>query len=348
MLKIESKYRYFSVQLTSIVGFETRPESDREYLLEMVDMIFLEMNVDDEWFSFISNDKYHYIYLFKCESRNQLKQLRKLCKKYLPSADEFIITGYNKVNFQAKLKQLKNSPEEWIPIKLVTHYKEFSKSKLELNKFDNQEYWFPWQKDIYYKIFDENDNIIKADQRKIISIIDEKGKKGKSEFLKWICYNHPKNCIKLSQGSTSQLRAAVVNYGPKQCYFIDLRRTEEDDDKLVNLMSVIKEIKNGHVMSTMYGLDQSLIMPYPHIIIFSNRALNYNLLSKDQWEVYEMTGDFKFKPIDVSIINFTSATSGLNKKVKAIINTIEFLKEKQIVIALLIKFLLAFFRSQYK
>lgn len=348
MLKIESKYSYFSVQLTSIVGFETRPESDREYLLEMVDIIFLEMNVDDEWFSFLSKDRYHYIYLFKSESRKQLEQLRRLCKKYLPSADDFIITGYNKLKFQAKLKQLQNSPEEWIPIKLLAHYKEFSKSELELEKFDNQQYWFPWQKDIYFKIFDEKSNIIKADQRKIISIIDDKGKKGKSEFLKWICYNHPKDCIKLSQGSTSQLRAAVINYGPKRCYFIDLRRTEEDDDKLVNLMSVIKEIKNGHVMSTMYGLNQSLIMPYPHIIIFSNRALNYNLLSKDRWEVYEITSDFKFKPIDVSIINFASGTSGLNKKVKTIINTIEFLKEKQIAIIILIKLLLKLFRSQYR
>jgi hypothetical protein len=234
-LKMESNYSYFGVDLKSIINFKDKSESDKDYLLEMVAIIFRRMRINDECFSFLSSNECHYIYLFKCEGQKRIGQLQRLCKKYLPSVDDFHITEYDKVTFQAKLKLLQNSPEEWIPIKLVTDSNEFTKSELELEKFDNEEYWFPWQKEIYSKIFDEKGNVIRPDKRKIISIIDNEGKKGKSEFLKWICYNYPKECIKLSQASESQLRAAVIKCGPKRCYFLNLGRIDELNNKMDNL-----------------------------------------------------------------------------------------------------------------
>lgn len=338
-LKTETNNIYFSVKLNSIFNFKNRSESYKEYLVEMLMMTFIRMSINNECFSFISNDGCQYIYLFKCQGQKRLEQIQRLCKKYLPSSEDFNITEYDKVTFQAKLKQLQNSPEEWISIKLVTHSHEFTKSELELEKFDNEEYWFPWQKEIYTKIFDEKGTIIKPDKRKIISIIDDEGKKGKSEFLKWMCYNYPKECIKLSQASECELRAAVIKCGPKQCYFLNLKRIDELNDKMDNLISLIEEIKNGHVMSTISGANQSLIMPNPHVFIFSNKALKYNSLSKDRWEVFEISNDFKFKPIDINI-NISQDGEILSKKV---ISNIPLFKKRSIF-GLIIFLLLSLYR----
>lgn len=271
----DARHSYFSVELISIISFEEKEQSEKDDLLEMIDFVFIGMNVKDEWYSFLSVDGTRYLYFFKSESRKRLGQLRRLCERNLPSGEKFAIVGHDKSKFYAKIIQLKKS-SKWIPIKQVTHFEEFSKDELELDKFENQEYWFTWQKDIYNKIFDESGNILKSDPRKIISIIDEEGKKGKSTFLKWICHSYPKEFLKLGFGSSSQLRASVCNNGPRRCYFIDLPRTSAKDDKIPNLISVIEEIKNGHVMSTMYGKSGSLIMPHPHIFIFSNKPLSYN------------------------------------------------------------------------
>jgi hypothetical protein len=186
----------------------------------------------------------------------------------------------------------------------VTHYQEFSEAELKLTRFDTRENWFPWQAEIYNKIFDEKKNIREADDRKIISIIDEEGKKGKSSFLKWICHSNPKDFIKLGHGSASQLRAAVLNNGPKRAYFIDLPRTQGNDDRMCNLISVIEEVKNGHVMSTMSGRGGSLIMPHPHIFIFSNKPLKSNFLSRDRWDIYKVTNDLKLKELDSKVISY--------------------------------------------
>ncbi|MEY3223766.1 MAG: Bovine faeces associated smacovirus 5 [Cyanobacteriota bacterium] len=298
MSNLDARHSYFSIELISIISFEEKEESEKDDLLEMIDFVFIGMNVKEEWYSFLSSDGTRYLYFFKSESRKRLGQLRRLCEKNLPSGEKFAIAGLDKSMFYAKVIQLKRN-SEWIPIKQIAHFEEFSKDELKLEKFENQEYWYAWQKDIYYKIFDENSNIIESDSRKIISIIDDEGKKGKSSFLKWICYSHPKECIKLGFGSSSQLRASVLNNGPKRCYFIDLPRTAAKEDKLSNLISVVEEIKNGHVMSTMYGKGGSLIMPHPHIFIFSNKALKYDSLSKDRWEIYKVTDDFKLKQINV-------------------------------------------------
>ena len=80
-----------------------------------------------------------------------------------------------------------------------------------------------------------------------------------------------------------------MNHGPKRAYFIDLPRTQGFYDKKGDLLSVIEEVKNGHVMSSMYGKGGVLIMPHPHIFIFSNDALIYQSLSKDRREVYTLT-----------------------------------------------------------
>jgi hypothetical protein len=263
----------------------------------MMDFLFVGMSVKDDWYSFLSTDGRHYVYFLKCETRKRLGQLRRLCEKHLLSGEEFAIAGYDKVTFYTKLKQFQNSPE-WVLIKQMTHYQEFTEEELKLTQFDNRDNWFPWQRELYDKIFDEQNNIKQADDRKIVSIIDTDGKKGKSFFLKWLCYWYPKQFLKLGCGTASQLRSGVIRNGPKRAYFIDLPWTQGSDNRMCNLISMVEEVKNGHVVSTMYGRGGSLIMPNPHIFIFSNKPLKYNYRSSDRWDIYRVTNDLKLKKLD--------------------------------------------------
>jgi hypothetical protein len=196
---------------------------------------------------------------------------------------------------------VKSSPDQWILITQNTsEIKDFTEEELELTHFEESEKLFDWQREIYNQLFEKDlstgePKIKKADTRQIVSIIDRDGKKGKSTFLKWLAFKYPTECLKIGYGSASQLRTAVVNNRPRKIYFIDLPRTPGKKDKMEDLISAVKEIKNGHIMSAMYGSGRSLLMPHPHIVIFSNQPLNYNFLSKDRWKVFEITDQLQLK-----------------------------------------------------
>jgi|APGre2960657404_1045060.scaffolds.fasta_scaffold25872_1 hypothetical protein len=129
-------------------------------------------------------------------------------------------------------------------------------------------------------IFEENGrDIRRLNRRKIISIIDKEGNKRKSTFLKWLCYRRSYEIVKFGYGSSQQLRSAFVNTNPKPVYLINLSRTKGYTDRMDDLYSVIEEVKNGHIASSMYGKHREVTMHPPHIIVFSNNKLDYSALS---------------------------------------------------------------------
>lgn len=81
-------------------------------------------------------------------------------------------------------------------------------------------------------------------------IFDPTGCTGKSKFLKWVCVNRPEEVAKVTFGTASQLRSAIISAGSRKCYFLDLPRTSSSDD---SILGVIEDIKNGHIVSNMYG-----------------------------------------------------------------------------------------------
>ena len=56
----------------------------------------------------------------------------------------------------------------------------------------------------------------------------------------------------------------------------------------------LEAVKNGVFSSTKYE-SQMVIMPKPHVFIFSNQAPNYSLFTKDRWRVekIELTAEEK-------------------------------------------------------
>lgn len=148
---------------------------------------------------------------------------------------------------------------------------------------------YPWQQDLLKKIFTQGKTHIKdPDDRKIYWYTDTNGNCGKSKFVKYLCFNNP-SITKLSFGTAAQLRSSVVAAGPRKIYLIDIPRTLGSDDSLSSVISVLEDVKNGFVVSSMYGRNDVLMMDPPHIVCFSNQECPIHLMSLDRWEVYTIS-----------------------------------------------------------
>jgi len=145
--------------------------------------------------------------------------------------------------------------------------------------------FYPWQKAVNEIIFEGDSMDIKTSScREVIWIDDIHGNNGKSLFTKYLCYNNP-NITKLAFGSGSQMRAAVVEEGARQCYIVDIPRKLCNDDFHQNIFSVVEELKSGFVKSTMYGQSKTLFFEPPIVIIFSNFRCPVEQLSLDRWKI---------------------------------------------------------------
>lgn len=146
--------------------------------------------------------------------------------------------------------------------------------------------FFPWQEEVNKIIFKgDSFNINEASSREVFWIQDREGNSGKSLYTKYLCYNNGA-ITKLAFGSGSQMRAAVTEEGAKSCYVIDIPRQLCNDDYKNNIFSVIEDLKNGFVKSTMYGKSTTLFMEPPIVIIFSNSECPTEKLSVDRWRKY--------------------------------------------------------------
>ena len=173
----------------------------------------------------------------------------------------------------------------------------YSYSAEDLKIFEDYRNLYDWQKTLYEKIMAKimapDGEFNTADSSKIISVIDKEGKKGKNSFVKWLCYNHPLDIARLSSGTASQLRSAVFNMGRRKCYIIDLPRTKGKSDSLADILSVIEDVKNGFVTSSMDEGDKQLMMAPPTVIVFSNTTLPLHSLSEDRWDLYTINPNLR-------------------------------------------------------
>lgn len=151
---------------------------------------------------------------------------------------------------------------------------------------------------IYQKIFDGKGNIKEPHPRHIISLVDTKGNSGKSSFFKYLFYNYSEEIGRITYGTTGQLRSSVLNMGKKSIYIVDLTRSQGKTDNQEDLLSIIEDIKNGLVTSNFYGKGSTLIMKPPHIIVSTNYILNYEALSADRWEIYEIKRNKKLGKVN--------------------------------------------------
>lgn len=111
--------------------------------------------------------------------------------------------------------------------------------------------------------------------------------------MKYLYYTHRNDVAKLSYGTAGQLRSACIHADIKKLYVVDLPRVSGRDNNIRELISVIKDLKNGFVLSSYYGQSKDLLMNPPFVFIFTNRPIPENTLSADRWVSIQVTEDYK-------------------------------------------------------
>lgn len=164
----------------------------------------------------------------------------------------------------------------------------------DLAVFTDYDNLYNWQKETCKMIFGgngftKNSFIQPADDRTIVVIVDKKGNSGKSKLVKNLCYMFPKEVAKLAFGSSQQLRSAIISAGPRKAYFLDIPKTLGDSDNIPDIISAIEDLKNGFIVSSMYGKYANLMMAPPHIILFTNFEIDTDMMSIDRWKVFAVT-----------------------------------------------------------
>jgi len=160
----------------------------------------------------------------------------------------------------------------------------------DLDIFKKENVLYEWQKRLMKILFinDVQYKLSEPDDREIIWIYDTYGNSGKSKFVKHICYELEQEACKLPFGTSAQLRSACISAGPKELYFIDVPRTLGKEDRIYDIISVIEDIKNGFVVSSMYGKHEQLMFKPPHIVVFSNMQCPPGSLSGDRVKEYSI------------------------------------------------------------
>jgi len=153
---------------------------------------------------------------------------------------------------------------------------------------------YPWQEDLLKELLLPDLQHFKTpDDRKIIWIADTYGCSGKSKFVKYMVLHHSDSC-KVAFGSASQLRSALISAGPRRCYFVDIPRTLGRDDDIYSVISALEDLKNGFVVSSMYGKNAQLVMNPPHVVVFSNMSAPLDSMSSDRWDEREIDFEKNF------------------------------------------------------
>jgi hypothetical protein len=288
-------YFYFEIERPNTSGLEL---PQLEQIIETnIDIILARMTATSNVYKFKSSEKY--IYMFSTNQRKRNGQLVKLVEKNL--LEKEYIDGYQtaaclKNEFLEILERIKLRKNFQLVAEPII-FDGYSAEDLEV--FKNKENWYPWQKAVYEKLFFTTNTIREADPREIIALYDKDGNTGKSSFFKYLYYHHYDQIGRLTYGTSSQLRAALVNIGPKKIYIIDLPTAKGKHDNELDLLSAIEDLKGGVVISNNRS-GNTILMDIPHIIISSKYILDKNRLSKGRWRIYSLD-DKKLKDITEKI-----------------------------------------------
>ena len=251
-------------------------------------------SVKHESYTFQSLKTPFIFYFFKTEDRKRLFQVRRVIENTLPSSylNDYLLQRATKKFFYENLRYLKLS-DSWKLFHESLHFMGYDGSDLKV--FEDPNSFYPWQTQIANLIFDKSGTIREADDRKIIAVIDKKGNKRKSFFIKYLCWDGLDSIVKVGYGLSHQLRSSVIRASPKEVYIIDLPRTRKRNDNMDDMLFVIEKVKNQFLTSPMYGKNKNFMMRPSFVLVFSNTHLPYDKLSKDRWECYEMTESEKPK-----------------------------------------------------
>lgn len=137
----------------------------------------------------------------------------------------------------------------------------------------------------------------KARDRKVFWIEDSNGGAGKSTFSKFLSFGQKEWKVKkLPIDNPDRIRMAVCKILQKDdvdMFTFDFTRTMGKDTSIADLFQVVEELKNGHIVSVMYGNPMEVAMTSPHVVIFTNEKFEEyeKYLSRDRWLAYVISPD---------------------------------------------------------
>ena len=147
----------------------------------------------------------------------------------------------------------------------------------------------PWEKNLLKDIKQVDEQ--QRRDRVVYYIEDSVGGAGKSTFTKYLCQNKKYKAFKLPMDKPDRIRMAVCQIVQKQnieMFIFDFTRTLGEDTSLKDMFQVIEELKNGHIVSVMYGKPMQVFMNSPHVLIFTNEKFSDHVsrLSLDRWRPF--------------------------------------------------------------
>lgn len=135
----------------------------------------------------------------------------------------------------------------------------------------------PFQLELESKLLEE------PNDREIIWVYDEQGKKGKSSFCRYLIHKY--DALYLTEGKKNDLINIVYNYVVNKdlnIVLVDVPRSNKNIS-----YKTLEEIKNGIICNTKYETGTMLINP-PHIIVFANFYPDREQFSDDRWCIYNV------------------------------------------------------------
>jgi len=145
-------------------------------------------------------DRSKRIYIFKTNNRKRKGQLKKFCNQYLDESwgIQFDTVALRLDEIDNLVNQIKNKKD----LNFVNNHTQVSDGR-DIQIFKDSNNWYPWQKQIFNKLFEKENNFKRIkfpDHRKIITLIDFKGNSGKSSFWKYLYANNKQDIGRLTYG----------------------------------------------------------------------------------------------------------------------------------------------------
>jgi hypothetical protein len=147
----------------------------------------------------------------------------------------------------------------------------------QLKEFESKTLW-AWQKKLLEILEEVND-------RAITLIIDQKGNSGKSIFCEYLQYH--KIAFKLPTMQTMEdISQFAFSFDEQSAYVIDMPRALKKDH-LYSFYAGLEELKNGFCYDKRYS-GKCRYMDRPNVVVFTNKPPEWDMLSEDRWDVYEI------------------------------------------------------------
>ena len=126
---------------------------------------------------------------------------------------------------------------------------------------------------------------VKCENIRVINwFYDTKGGAGKSVFAKYLCLYY--NAIYLSRGNYKDLINLIYKSDNVNIVILDLPRNNGNRVSY----DALEAIKNGIICNVKYETGMK-VFDSPHIIVFSNERPDLTCLSKDRWNIKNITQD---------------------------------------------------------